>query len=64
MKLRCINHSNGCSEVVEYPNLKKHEMSCSFAKIKCPSYKDCKVEGFRGDIEEHKRTCQYIKVSC
>mmetsp|Transcript_32535 Transcript_32535/g.31771 ORF Transcript_32535/g.31771 Transcript_32535/m.31771 type:complete len:214 (+) Transcript_32535:219-860(+) len=64
LKIKCKNNENGCTEILEYKGVLKHELICQFEKIQCPAFKDCNVEVFRGEIEKHKKECQFIKVQC
>ena len=38
IKARCENAEIGCTEVISYGNLEKHQAECGYANVKCSNY--------------------------
>ena len=45
IKARCENEDKGCTEVIDYLNLKRHQAECGYAIVKCTNY-GCEHEMF------------------
>lgn len=62
----CIHHQEGCMWIGRAEHLNKHLTSndgCEYAEVECP-FTFCYRVFKRRDLEHHKRTCQYRRVTC
>ena len=63
IKAKCENAEKGCSEVIAYDDLEKHQTECGYATVKCLHY-GCEKELFQKDFEEHERACEHKVRRC
>ena len=62
LKFKCINE--GCDTIIPYEEVKKHDSTCDYQKIKCIN-KRCKKRILKKELENHiKNECKYSLIKC
>ena len=64
IKARCENADKGCTEVVSYSDLERHQGECGYAIIKCTNYQCDAPEMFQKDFKAHEDSCEYRENRC
>ena len=63
IKLRCCNHSQGCTEICTMGNIQEHLRRCSFELVKCRHF-GCQTQLKKRDMREHDKECLFRLVDC
>ncbi|XP_064623107.1 uncharacterized protein LOC135485213 [Lineus longissimus] len=64
LRLRCVNHANGCQEVwMTEHHTDVHDDVCPYKKIKC-KHRLCKRELIRKNLAKHESTCDLAEGMC
>ena len=63
IKARCENADKGCTDIIDYLNLKRHQAECGFATVRCTNY-GCEQEMFQKEFSSHDKTCEYRIIRC
>ncbi|CAD8078026.1 unnamed protein product [Paramecium sonneborni] len=64
LQLTCKNKNLGCTTIIFYEQLKKHEQQeCLYVLIKCDNI-CCTERVLRKDLQKHKLVCQYEIIEC
>lgn len=64
MKVKCINHLDGCKSQLKVEQLENHlNKDCEFELINCKNV-NCKTRVFRGKVNEHLNICPESTVTC
>jgi len=61
IKLKCINHLQGCNELLIFENYQKHLYGCEFIKFQC---KHCEYVGSYNLCAEHTKSCKASFIYC
>ncbi|CAF1319217.1 unnamed protein product [Rotaria sordida] len=61
LKVTCKNTANGCTEIIPYEALEKHEQACGYEMKKCSG---CLKSILKQDAEQHELQCDYVEILC
>jgi hypothetical protein len=61
LKISCRYQSNGCTEILSYNELEKHEQRCDYQLLTCSG---CEQEIIRRNFDEHQRQCRLLLIKC
>ena len=61
LKVICKNSPNGCSEIVPYELLEKHEQACGYEMKNCQG---CLQRLLKKDVNQHELQCGRVEILC
>ncbi len=65
LQIKCQNFANGCTQVVAYEFLRKHEAECGYASAACKySPNGCPFRALTKDMKAHEEECGYLLTKC
>ena len=59
----CENADKGCTVIVSYAEIARHQDECDYATVKCTNY-GCEAEMFQKDYASHQETCEFRVHRC
>lgn len=61
LEIKCMNNARGCSAIVPYDALHKHELTCEFTESQCEF---CLVKMLQKEKTGHLEVCEAVLIEC